>query len=77
MNGWKVAAIIFIVLFILETIFLGLMFQIGTDVTNKEAECADVICRTTDSFTYNSNTEICYCYEQGELAFSQSMKHNA
>ncbi len=72
-NGWKVTAIIFIVLFILETIgFVGLMVW-GTAIL-KESECIYNICSGADAYVYYESSEVCECYINHELIKSEYMK---
>lgn len=72
-NGWKITAIIFMCLFIVETLLFAWIMWIGTMSINKEFECKANICGdlTYDSFYYDSYENICYCYTQGELALTK------
>lgn len=67
-NGWKTTAIIFIFLFILETVCFGYLFYVGLEVIKKEAECSNVVCLDYDSFGFDIYTGMCYCYTNGEVA---------
>jgi hypothetical protein len=68
-NGWKVTAIIFIILFILETLaFVGLL-KIGYDEITNENKCSMNVCADYDSYQYN--TGICYCFDNGEIALQE------
>jgi hypothetical protein len=67
MNGWKVTAIIFITLFIIETMFFFYLLKVGTDVISEEEECRINICEGTDSFYYDMYDRMCYCYEDDEI----------
>ncbi|KKM10463.1 hypothetical protein LCGC14_1721800, partial [marine sediment metagenome] len=51
MNGWKLTAIIFIVLFILETVFFIGILSIGFSEIDKENQCIYNVC---SSPIYNS-----------------------
>ncbi|KKM88832.1 hypothetical protein LCGC14_1254880, partial [marine sediment metagenome] len=51
MNGWKVTAIIFIILFILETVFFIGILSIGFSEIDKENQCIYNVC---SSPIYNS-----------------------
>ena len=66
-TGWKTLAIIFITLFVLVTLFLVWAFLVGTDMIDKEYECAYNICSETDSYIYYDYEEICECYTNNEL----------
>ena len=65
-TGWKTTAIIFIILFILETTFLVWVIVIGEKSIDKENECIFNVCSEGDSFSYDSVNEYCYCYKLGE-----------
>ncbi len=65
MDGWKVTAIIFIILFTLETILLGWMINEGTEMISRESECSINICGKIEesvSYYYDTYTDICYCF---------------
>ena len=71
-NGWKLTAIIFIALFILETIaFIGIA-SIGMTINQQETECANDICQNYEAFQYYDST--CYCYMNNEIAYTKYMK---
>ncbi len=65
-NGWKVTAIIFIILFIVETLLFGLLVNLGTNEINKEQTC-NAYCgeKEYDSFIYQDN--ICSCYLNNKI----------
>ena len=69
MNGWKVTAIIFIVLFILETAFFIGILSIGISDIEKENQCAYNVCDGSgyQSYIYYEFTGVCECYNNGEL----------
>ena len=69
MNGWKVTAIIFIILFIAETLLFGFILKIGFDDLQKEEKCAIEICNDYDSYTYYSN--VCSCFSEGEMQLTK------
>jgi hypothetical protein len=75
-NGWKVTAIIFIILFLLETISFIWIAQIGTDVINNENICSINVCGNNqyDSFYYDSIENICYCYTNGEITYQEVLE---
>lgn len=59
-NGWKIVAIIFIVLFVLENIFwIWIFIEVEID-ERKERECYYEICDTKQVPTYLDG--VCYCY---------------
>lgn len=74
-NGWKVTAIVFIVLFILETLCVGVLMSVGINEINKEAECSVNICDKYVSYKYVSTENMCYCFNtDGEVAHQEYMK---
>ncbi len=77
-KGWKIAAIIFIILLILETAgFIGLMvwgFSIISEEYDKEYDCVYNICSGADAYVYYKHEEICECYIDNELIKSEYMK---
>ena len=68
-KGWRIAAII------LGIIVAGFIIIsiIGINAINKETECSVNICENNqyDSFYYDSNENICYCYTNGEVAYKE------
>jgi hypothetical protein len=67
--SWKSIAIIFIILFILETLLFGYMFKLGIDESNKDQKCAINVCADYSSYIYDNN--LCQCYENGELKYQE------
>ena len=60
---WKVLAIIFMVLFTLETIVFIWLWSIGIESIRQEDKCA-AICSTDaryGAYSYDSFSDICYC----------------
>ena len=74
MNGWKVTAIIFIILFVLETLAFGFLIKVGMDVVNREIECSNDVCLSYDSFYYDDTTNVCSCYLNNEVAKQEYIK---
>jgi len=73
-NGWKVTAIIFMILFILETLaFVGTIF-LGVNMINKENECSYNICQGYEAFIYDDYSNVCSCYKQGEVVKQEYLK---
>ena len=76
-NKWKKIAITFIVLFVLETIMIITLANLGYDIEKKENECAINICEMDDryeAYYYDSYEDICYCYINDEIVYSEYMK---
>jgi hypothetical protein len=62
MNGWKVFAIILLIIVILETFLIGYFFKVGMEAIEQETECSINICSEYDAFAYDEYEEVCYCY---------------
>jgi len=77
-NHWKTIAIIFIILFILETILFIWLLSVGTSMVNKEAECSINICGEIGdavSYYYDDYEQICSCLDaDGETVKQQFIK---
>ena len=71
-NSWKVVAIIFIIIAVLEFAFLCFAFQVGNELIENENECALNICRDYETYYFEDN--FCYCYIDHELAYSEYIK---
>ena len=59
-NGWKVTALIFLTLFILENMFWGWAIWYGMQEETKINECYYEVCSEYPEAWYDEN--ICYCY---------------
>ena len=73
-NLWKTTAIIFIILFLIETIGVIFLFQLGMETIEKENECAYNICNEYDSYAFDSYNNMCYCYENHEIVYEQFIR---
>ncbi len=77
-NHWKTIAIIFIVLFVLETLILIWAISAGTSMINNENECSINICGEVEnavSYYYDEYEQICYCMDvDGETVKQQFIK---
>jgi hypothetical protein len=73
-NGWKLTAIIFICLFLLETSFIVYIISIGNKEINNEVECSNVICynKGYDAFTYENG--LCNCWKGNEIVYQEILK---
>lgn len=63
-NKWKVTALIFIILFLAETIFLGYALSLANEDIEKENECAYNICEEGELYLYYEFEGICECYDE-------------
>jgi len=72
-NKWKTIAIVFIILFIIENMFIGYMIYLGNEDIKKETECLWDICGEHPYAEYLDN--VCYCYDYdlfGELVLDKT-----
>ena len=60
-NVWKVTAIIFIVLFILENLFFGWMYYLAIQEEDNTRICLWDVCEEYPDAVYEDN--VCYCYD--------------
>ena len=72
-NGWKVTAIVFIILFTLETGLLIWAWNMGTEMIDNEYECAYNICEDYASYNYDDYENMCSCFENNEVVSQEYM----
>jgi len=70
-KGWKILAIVFIILFILETLLVGWLLSLGSSMIEDENECSINICSDYEKYYYDSSGKICYCFTDGEIAYTE------
>lgn len=73
-NGWKIAAIIFIIIAIAEAIFIAWAYNYGTQAIENENECIINVCADYDTYFYDDYESICYCYENHEIVKQEYMR---
>ena len=73
-NGWKVAAIIFMVLFIAETVAFVYVMKLGVDSLEKESQCMYNVCHEGQTYFFDYATSICYCFDDGEITTQEYME---
>lgn len=70
-NGWKITAIIFIILFVLETIciigFLKWALDYVDEDYERESNCAWNVCSEAQAYIYYEYEQVCECYVNNEL----------
>lgn len=79
-EGWSILAIIFITLFILETLFLVYSYGLGAEIVENEKECI-AICNenyarqpVNSSGSYDLDQGICYCYINGAVSLTKALE---
>ena len=72
-TGWKITAIIALILLICSVVALVLIFRAGAQYELKSKTCAYDICGMRegehDSFFYTDVDDTCWCFNKGELDF--------
>ncbi len=72
-NGWKVIAIVFIVLFIIENLLLGWAYFSVVEDDKKLNQCYYEICEEFPEAIYED--KLCHCYqydEEGNLEINKT-----
>ena len=75
-KGWKNLAIIFIILFILSVAYISWITYLGYKMLNQETECSFNVCADDeyDAYYFDAWEKVCYCYKDGEVAYSEFIK---
>ena len=79
MNGWKITAIIFMTLFIIETSFIFWSVDTYNKMEEKDNECFFDICKLGESneydqYYFDTNSNLCSCYKDEEIALQKLIK---
>ncbi len=72
-KGWKITAIVFIALFVIETLLFIWLIGLGLETVGQENECAYNICdsKIYESYYYDEYSEVCYCFSDGEIEYQK------
>ena len=70
--AWRAWAIVFLILFVLETAFIAWAWTTATEDIAKENECSINVCAEYSSYYYESG--MCYCYDNGEIVKEEYVK---
>jgi len=73
-NPWKLVAIIFIIMFVLETLLLVAWWSYGSKAIDQDNECAFNVCKLYDAYQVDYINNVCYCYYNGEIKYSEYMR---
>jgi len=73
-NGWKIAAIIFLILVILESSLIVWAIREAIQSIKNENECSINICANYDSYIYDDYEKMCYCYKDHEIVYMEFIK---
>lgn len=70
-NAWKVTAIIFIILFVLETIAFSTLYIMGTTLLKKDYLCSVDVCSVNEAYIFDYETHKCSCINSGEIVYEE------
>lgn len=75
-NKWKLIAIIFIILFIVETLSLLYILKVGINSINNKIKCQTEICfnQNSDYYTFDDVQNLCECYIGTEVIYREYLK---
>ena len=74
-NNWRVIAIIFIVLCILEALVIIYCYNLGTKMIDNDNECSFNTCSGYETYSYDMYSQICSCYVNNQKVFSTYLKY--
>jgi hypothetical protein len=63
-NGWKTIAIVFILLFVIESVYFIWAYNLGSEMITNDYNCAYDICADYPSYSYDEYTKNCLCYNR-------------
>jgi len=72
-KGWKILAIIFIIISILEFSSIVWAWNYATDSIEKENECMYNICSGYDTYYFDDFDSMCFC-TRGEETYQEYIK---
>jgi len=70
---WKTIAIIFAILFIVETISFGIIFFLGVDIIQKEETCKS-LCYDKEADLFSYYRKVCSCWKNGKAFYTEVIK---
>lgn len=70
---WKRTAIIFIIICVLETLFILWAYNLGNTMIENEYTCSINICADYDAYIYDDSSSQCSCYIDNELKLTRYM----
>jgi len=78
-QGWKITAIVSVILLILAVTCLGFTFYKGAKYEYNRQVCAYSICEmdkgTHDSYFYADKDNSCFCFNKGQLDFIEDIDY--
>jgi hypothetical protein len=76
MNGWKITAFVFILLFLAESFLIVYSYNLAKDVNTNDIKCSNEVCFNigSTSYIYDSYNKLCTCYTNGESTYQEILK---
>jgi len=74
-NGWRVMAIIFLIVAAVEFLVLVYSYNTGIEIIQNEEYCSASVCDLGgyDAYYYEIETKICYCYLGEDIAYTERL----
>ena len=72
-GAWRTAAIVFIILFLLQTFVIVYVMVEGEKILETEKQCQLNVCREYSAYYYASSDKMCYCYTDNQIVLNQYM----
>jgi len=72
-GAWRTAAIVFGILFLLQTTVIIYVMVEGEKMIGLENQCQVNVCREYDAYYYGSSDKMCYCYQNNEIVLNKYM----
>lgn len=70
-KNWKIVALIFMGLFLIETVLVAMAYNVGTKLVEMEKECMFDTCGDYSSYYFDQSEQNCYCFDNGEVSIVQ------
>ncbi len=75
-NSWKILAIVFICLFLIETFFIGWIYKTAYELQDRENECTTLCYENEECLTpaFDDVSSMCYHYDfDMEIIYSRAI----
>jgi len=70
-KGWRTSAIVFIVLFVLQSMFVVWIFKAGNDLIDAENKCSVNVCDGYESYYFDNLERMCYCLNDQDIEYQK------
>lgn len=74
MNKWKITAIIFIIITLLETSLIIWTFNYGIESIENENECIYNVCSNYSTYNYDEFSKVCSCFEDEMVVYQKYIR---